>query len=412
MNTINKELASLLNKELHRQQNSIDLIASENYVSPAVLAVTGSVTTNKYAEGYPGKRYYGGTKYIDEIETLGINVAKKLFNAEYVNLQPHSGSQANEGAYRAVLNPADRVVAMSLNAGGHLTHGSKLNFSGKLYEFSFYEVDYETKQLDYEAIETLVLSVKPKLIVAGASAYSRVIDFKRFRKIADKVGAYLMVDMAHIAGLVAAGVHPSPFPYADIVTTTTHKTLRGARGGMIFAKSELGPKINAAIFPGIQGGPLENQIAGKTQALIEASTPEFKHYAHQIVKNAKALADELQKLGVEVLTGGTDNHMINIDVKSTFRITGRVAESLLEAVNIITNKELLPFDNESAFNTSGIRLGSPAMTTRGLKENDFRQIARWIVQVLKQPNEAEIESIKHSVAELLHNHPIYPHLKY
>lgn len=412
MNTMHKELEELLNKELKRQQETVDLIASENYVSPAVLKATGSVTTNKYAEGYPGKRYYGGTAHIDSIESLGIETAKKLFGAEYVNLQPHSGSQANEAAYRAVLQPGDRIVSMSLASGGHLTHGSHLNFSGHLYDFTFYDVDPKTKRLNYQTIEKLVKQVKPKLIVAGYSAYPRTIDFKKFREIADSVGAYLMVDMAHIAGLIAGGAHPSPIPYADIVTTTTHKTLRGARGGIIFAKAELGPKINSAVFPGIQGGPLENQIAGKTQALIEASTPEFRAYARQIVKNAQALAKELQRHGVIVETGGTDNHLLNINVKSTFGMTGRKAERILERVHIVTNKELLPFDTESAFRTSGIRLGTPAMTTRGFKEAEFKDVGHWIVRALKDDSEENLNQIKAEVKAMLDKYPLYEGISY
>lgn len=413
MNTkINPLIKESLNKELKRQQSHIELIASENYVSQAVLELNGSVLTNKYAEGYPGKRYYGGCEFIDEIESLGIKTAKELFNAEHANIQPHSGSQANDAAYKALLEPKDCVVAMSLDAGGHLTHGYHINFSGNTYDFRFYGVNKDTEQLDYQEIEKIILEHKPKLIVAGASAYSRIIDFKKFREIADKVGAYLMVDMAHIAGLVAAGVHPNPMEYADIVTTTTHKTLRGSRGGLILCKQEFAKKVDLAVFPGSQGGPLENLIAGKTQALLEASTDEFKEYGKQIVKNTKALANVLQENGLRLVAGGSDNHLINVDVKSTLQITGKKAEKILESIGIICNKNMIPFDTEKPFYTSGIRLGTPAMTTRGFKEEEFKQVGLIIVNALKDPSEENLEKLAKQVASLCEKFPIYQSIKY
>ncbi|AJK51095.1 serine hydroxymethyltransferase [Mycoplasma capricolum] len=413
MNTkINSKIRESLNKELKRQQSHIELIASENYVSQAVLELNGSVLTNKYAEGYPGKRYYGGCEFIDEIESLGIQTAKELFHAEHANIQPHSGSQANDAAYKALLEPKDRVVAMSLDAGGHLTHGYPINFSGYTYDFRFYGVNKDTEQLDYQEIEQIVLEHKPKLIVAGASAYSRIIDFKKFKEIADKVGAYLMVDMAHIAGLVAAGVHPNPMEYADIVTTTTHKTLRGARGGLILCKQEFAKKVDSAVFPGSQGGPLENLIAGKTQALLEASTDEFKEYGKQIVKNTKALANVLQENGLRLVAGGSDNHLINVDIKSTLQITGKKAEKILESIGIICNKNMIPFDTEKPFYTSGIRLGTPAMTTRGFKEEEFKQVGLIIVSALKDQSEENLEKLAKQVVSLCEKFPIYQSIKY
>ncbi|WP_434323845.1 serine hydroxymethyltransferase [Mycoplasma capricolum] len=413
MNTkINSKIRESLNKELKRQQSHIELIASENYVSQAVLELNGSVLTNKYAEGYPGKRYYGGCEFIDEIESLGIQTAKELFHAEHANIQPHSGSQANDAAYKALLEPKDRVVAMSLDAGGHLTHGYPINFSGYTYDFRFYGVNKDTEQLDYQEIEQIVLEHKPKLIVAGASAYSRIIDFKKFKEIADKVGAYLMVDMAHIAGLVAAGVHPNPMEYADIVTTTTHKTLRGARGGLILCKQEFAKKVDSAVFPGSQGGPLENLIAGKTQALLEASTDEFKEYGKQIVKNTKALANVLQENGLRLVAGGSDNHLINVDIKSTLQITGKKAEKILESIGIICNKNMIPFDTEKPFYTSGIRLGTPAMTTRGFKEEEFKQVGLIIVSALKDQSEENLEKLAKQVVSLCEKFLIYQSIKY
>jgi len=409
---MNPTIKQALNDELKRQQSHIELIASENYVSDAVLEAIGSVFTNKYAEGYPGKRYYGGCEYIDVVEQLGIDLAKEIFGAEYANLQPHSGSQANEAAYKALLQPGDKILAMDLKAGGHLTHGSSLNFSGKTYEFAFYGVSRETEELDYDQIEKLAVEFQPKLIVAGASAYPRKIDFKRFKEIADKVGALLMVDMAHIAGLVAAGDHQNPVEFADVVTTTTHKTLRGARGGMILAKEKYAKALNSAVFPGTQGGPLENQIAGKVQALTEANTPEFKAYSHQIIKNAQVLAQTLMNQGVRVLTGGTDNHLINFEVKDSFGLTGKEAESILESIGIVTNKELLPFDTESAFKTSGIRIGTPAMTTRGFKEAEFKQVGEIIASALKDHSEANLKNLSQQVQELCTKFPLYQNLTY
>ncbi|KNG79140.1 serine hydroxymethyltransferase [Mycoplasma sp. HU2014] len=409
---INEKILIPLRKELERQQNHIELIASENFVSEAVLKLNGSILTNKYAEGYPGKRYYGGCEFIDEIESLGIETIKKLFNADHANIQPHSGSSANEAAYRAILSHGDKVVAMSLDAGGHLTHGYPINFSGSSYDFRFYGVSRETEQLDYDEIEKIVLGHQPKLVVAGASAYSRIIDFKRFREIADKVGAMLMVDMAHIAGLVAAGVHPNPMEYADIVTTTTHKTLRGARGGVILCKQEYAKKVDSAVFPGSQGGPLENQIAGKTQAFLEASTPEFVEYAKQIVANTKAFASELQNQGFRLVAGGSDNHLITIDVKSTIGITGKVAEKTLEKIGIVANKNMIPFDQEKPFYTSGVRFGTPAMTTRGFKEDTFKQVAQIIGSALKDRSEENLEKLSKQVTEICKQFPIYQNIEY
>ncbi|AVP49507.1 serine hydroxymethyltransferase [Williamsoniiplasma luminosum] len=412
----NKELNPLLkeamNNELKRQQNHIELIASENLVSEAVLIANGSVLTNKYAEGMPFKRYYGGCEFIDQVEQLGVDTVKKLFNADHANIQPHSGSQANEAAYKAILKPGDKVVSMSLNAGGHLTHGFHLNFSGTLYDFKFYGVNKETEEIDFAEVERVVLEHQPKLIVAGASAYSRIIDWKKFREIADKVGAMFMVDMAHIAGLVATGQHPNPMEYADIVTTTTHKTLRGARGGVILCKEKYAKQVDSAVFPGSQGGPLENQIAGKTQALLEASTPEFVEYGKQIIKNSKAMEASFRKNGIYMLTGGTDNHLLNLEVKSAFGVTGRKAEKILESVGIIVNKELLPFDEETPFNTSGIRVGTPAMTTRGFKEKEFTQVADIIAAALKDHSEENVKKLAKEVHELCAKFPIYTGIKY
>ncbi|WP_026389390.1 serine hydroxymethyltransferase [[Acholeplasma] multilocale] len=409
---MNNKIREALNNELKRQQSHIELIASENYVSEAVLEINGSIFTNKYAEGYPGKRYYGGCEFIDEVETMGIELAKKIFKADHANLQPHSGSQANEAAYRAVLQAGDKIVSMSLAAGGHLTHGYPINFSGGLYDFAFYGVNKETEEIDFVEVEKVVMEHQPKLIVCGASAYSRTIDFKKFKEIADKVGALLMVDMAHIAGLVAAGVHPNPMEYADIVTTTTHKTLRGARGGIILCKEEFAKKVDSAVFPGTQGGPLENQIAGKVQALVEVDTPEFVEYAKQIVKNAQAFAKALEDNGMRVVAGGTDNHLINLEVKSAFGITGRKAEQILESIGIVTNKNLIPFDEETPFRTSGIRVGTPAMTTRGFKEEEFIKVGEIIASAFKDQSEDNLNKLSKEVLALCDKFPIYPNLKY
>ncbi|WP_422397187.1 serine hydroxymethyltransferase [Spiroplasma endosymbiont of Panorpa germanica] len=413
MTTVDSKLKEYLNEELKRQQNHIELIASENYVSQAVLEAMGSVATNKYAEGYPQKRYYGGCEVIDKIENLAIETAKSLFKAKFANVQPHSGSQANAAAYMGILKHGDSVLAMSLDAGGHLTHGYPLNFSGQTYNFNFYGVDKDTEMLDYNAIENLAIQHKPKLIVAGASAYSRVIDFEKFKKIADKVGAKLMVDMAHIAGLVAAGVHQSPIPYADVVTSTTHKTLRGARGGLILTNDEeIAKKINSALFPGLQGGPLENMIAGKAQAFIEASGKEFVDYSKNVVKNSIALGEELNKGGVRLVAGGTDNHLINIDVMSQFQLTGKQAEDILSKIGIIVNKNMIPFDTQKAFHTSGIRIGTAAMTTRGFNEEDFKVVGNIIVSALKDHSEENLNKLKINVQNLCKNHPIYNKIVY
>lgn len=370
------ELWAAIKKEEHRQQETIELIASENIVSKEVREAQGSVLTNKYAEGYPGKRYYGGCQYIDQVEQLAIDYAKKLFGAEYANVQPHSGSQANMAVYQALLKPGDKILGMGMDAGGHLTHGAKVNFSGKVYESYSYGLNPATEELDFDQIEQLALEINPRLIVAGASAYSKIIDWQKFRKIADEVGAYLMVDMAHIAGLVATGAHPNPVPVADVVTTTTHKTLRGPRGGMILSKSpEIGKKINSALFPGTQGGPLEHVIAGKAQAFYEDLQPQFTDYINQVVKNAAAMADEFNKSAtIRVVSGGTENHLLVIDITKT-GITGKDAQDLLDEVHITTNKESIPNDQRSPFVTSGLRIGTPAVTSRGFKEADVRQVA-------------------------------------
>ena len=381
-----------LEKEKLRQQNNIELIASENYVSKDILKLQGSIFTNKYAEGYPNKRYYGGCINVDTVESLAIEYVTKLFDCKYANVQPHSGSSANMAVYKALLNVGDKVMGMNLSHGGHLTHGYSLNFSGLEYEIVSYDVDPKTEIIDYDKLEELAIETKPKMIIAGISAYSRIIDFKRFREIADKVGAYLMVDMAHIAGLVATGLHPSPIPYADVVTSTTHKTLRGPRGGIILTNNEeIIKKINKIVFPGIQGGPLMHVIAAKAQCFYEALQPSFKKYQEQVLKNIKALASVLSDNGVRIVSGGTDNHLILVDL-SNLKITGKEAEVLLDEVNITVNKNTIPFDKESALKTSGIRLGSPAMTTRGLKEEDFIEIGNIIVETLKGGNKEELRS--------------------
>ncbi|TSO25790.1 serine hydroxymethyltransferase [Lactobacillus sp. LL6] len=397
-----------IKKEENRQENTIELIASENIVSDAVREAQGSVLTNKYAEGYPGKRYYGGCQYIDEVEQLAIDYAKKLFNAKYANVQPHSGSQANMAVYNALLKPGDKILGMGMDAGGHLTHGSKVNFSGKIFNSYSYDLNPETEELDYEAIRKVAQEVKPQLIIAGASAYSRIIDWEAFRAIADEVGAYLMVDMAHIAGLVATGAHPSPVPIADVVTTTTHKTLRGPRGGMILSNNlELGKKINSALFPGTQGGPLEHVIAAKAQAFYEDLQPEFTTYIDQVVKNAKVMADEFNNSeNIRVVSGGTDNHLMIIDITDT-GLTGKDAQSLLDSVNITTNKESIPNDKRSPFVTSGLRLGTPAITSRGFDEEDARQVAGLISKILNNSdNQDVIDEVKNAVKELTEKHPI------
>lgn len=380
-----------LEKEKLRQQNNIELIASENYASKDVMALQGSIFTNKYAEGYPGKRYYGGCINVDTVEDLAIEYVTKLFDCKYANVQPHSGSSANMAVYKALLNYGDKVMGMNLSHGGHLTHGHPINFSGLEYKIISYDVDSETEMIDYDKLEQLALETKPKMIIAGGSAYSRIIDFKRFREIADKVGAYLMVDMAHIAGLVATGLHPSPIPYADVVTSTTHKTLRGPRGGIVLTNDEeIAKKINKIVFPGIQGGPLMHVIAAKAECFYEALQPEFKTYQEQVLKNIKALAKVLSDNGLRIISGGTDNHLILVDVTS-LGINGKEAEKLLDEVNITVNKNTIPFDKESPFKTSGIRLGSPAMTTRGLKEEDFEEIGHIIIDTFHNKDKEELK---------------------
>lgn len=395
-----------MEEERVRQFEHLELIASENFTSKDVLAAGGSILTNKYAEGYPGKRYYGGCKVVDKIELEAIERLKQLFGAKYANVQPHSGSSANQAAFRSLLHHKDKVLSMGLDHGGHLTHGHFMSFSGEDYDFTHYGVDTETEVLDYEAIEALALKIKPKLIISGYSSYPRTIDFKRFREIADKVGAYLMVDMAHIAGLVAAGVHPSPVPYADIVTSTTHKTLRGPRGGIILANDEdIIKKINAKVFPGIQGGPLMHIIAAKAIAFKEASTDAFKEYQLQVIKNAKTLAQTLKELGYKVISGGTDNHLVLVDVKHSIGMTGKMAEKKLESINITCNKNTVPNDTESPFVSSGIRLGTPALTTRGFKEKEFTEVAHLIDKALNA-NSDELEHIKYEVKALVERFPI------
>lgn len=403
------QLWAAIAAEKKRQQGNIELIASENIVSEGVLAAQGSVLTNKYAEGYPGKRYYGGCEYIDVVEELAIDRAKELFGAKYANVQPHSGSQANAAAYRSLIAPGDTVLGMDLASGGHLTHGSPVNFSGQTYNFVSYGVDKETERLDYDAILALAKEVKPKLVVAGASAYPREIDFERFGQIAKDVGAYLMVDMAHIAGLVAAGKHQNPVPYADIVTTTTHKTLRGPRGGLILTNDEqLAKKINSAVFPGLQGGPLEHVIAGKAVAFGEALRPEFNDYAAQVIKNAQAMAEVFaQNDKARLISGGTDNHLLLVDVLG-FGLNGKEAEQLLDSVSLTVNKNSIPFETLSPFKTSGIRLGTPAITSRGFDEADAKQVAELILAVLESKGEAEVlADVKAKVAQLTATHPIY-----
>ena len=401
------EVYEFIKKEVNRQRNSLELIASENFVSPAVMQAQGSVLTNKYAEGYPKKRYYGGCGYIDDIEQLAIDRIKKIFNAEYANVQPHSGSQANMAIFYAFLKPGDTVLGMDLSHGGHLTHGSPVNFSGKYFNIIPYGVNKSTETIDYEELRKIALENKPKMIIAGASAYPRIIDFKKFRDIADEVGCYLMVDMAHIAGLIAADLHPNPVPYADFVTTTTHKTLRGPRGGIILAKAKYEKELNSAIFPGIQGGPLEHVIAGKAVAFKEALSENFKNYQRQVVFNAAALANTLQNNGFSLISGGTDNHLMLVDFRKS-EMTGKQAEALLDEVSITVNKNKVPFDERSPFVTSGIRIGTPAVTTRGMKENEMVKIGEFIVEVLKNPGDETVKNdIKQEVHALCSKFPLY-----
>lgn len=398
------KLFEAIKKEEDRQDSHIELIASENFASKAVRECMATVLTNKYAEGYPGHRYYGGCDYVDEVENLARDYACKLFNAEHANVQPHSGSQANMGVYQAMLKPGDKVLGMDLAAGGHLTHGSPVSFSGKTYEFHSYGVDKDTEVINYEELEKLAKEVMPKLIVAGASAYPRVIDFKRLREIADEVGAMLMIDMAHIAGLVAAGLHPSPVPYCDFVTTTTHKTLRGPRGGMILCKEEYAKAIDKAIFPGIQGGPLMHVIAAKAQCFYEALQPEFKQYGQDVIDNCKALSDSLKEEGFRIVSGGTDNHLILVDIKGSIGLTGKEAENILAKVNITANKNSIPFDTEKPTQTSGLRLGSAAMTTKGFTKEDFKEVGKIIASALKNPSDENLEELKAKASKLAYAH--------
>ena len=403
-------IQAVINQELARQRDKLEMIASENFVSQAVMEAQGTVLTNKYAEGYPGKRYYGGCENVDVIETLAIERAKRLFGAEHANVQPHSGSQANFGVYFALLQPGDTIVGMNLSHGGHLTHGSPVNVSGTYFNVVPYGVDAETQQIDYDEFRKIVLEAKPKLIIAGGSAYSRQIDFKKMAEVAHEVDAIFMVDMAHFAGLVAAGLHPNPVEYADIVTTTTHKTLRGPRGGMILCKEKYAKAIDKAIFPGIQGGPLMHVIAAKAVAFGEALQPEFKEYAEQVIKNAKVLAAELMAKGLTIVSGGTDTHVMLVDVRNT-GLTGKEAEHLLDEIGITANKNTIPFDPASPFVTSGVRLGTPALTTRGLKEDDMKEIADIIAVVLQNPEDtAKHQDAAKRVVALCEKYPLYPNL--
>ena len=402
---VDPEIAKLITEETNRQRGGIELIASENFVSPAVMAAMGSPLTNKYAEGYPGKRYYGGCEVVDKVENIARDRAKELFGADHVNVQPNSGSQANQGVFFAVLSPGDTIMGMDLSHGGHLTHGSPVNMSGKHYNVVSYEVDPSTQLIDYDAVRQMALEHKPKMIIAGASAYSRDLDFAKFREIADEIGAYFLVDMAHVAGLVAVGLHSNPVPYADFVTTTTHKTLRGPRGGMILCKAEHAVKIDRAIFPGIQGGPLQHVIAAKAVSFLEALQPEFKTYQEQVLKNAKTLADALKSKGFNIVSGGTDNHLLMIDLRN-IEITGKDAERLLDEVGVTCNKNTVPFETTSPFITSGIRLGTPAVTTRGLLEEDMEEIAEIIYMTLKD-FEGNKEEATARVKKLVEKYPLY-----
>lgn len=401
------KIKALIEAEENRQLHNVELIASENFVSAEILEACGSVLTNKYAEGYPNKRYYGGCQVVDEVEQLAIDRAKALFGAEHANVQPHSGSQANMGVYMAVLKPGDTVLGMNLVAGGHLTHGHPLNFSGTLYNFVDYGVKRDSEQIDYDDVYAKAMEHKPKLIVAGASAYAREIDFKRFREIADACGAYLMVDMAHIAGLIAAGEHSSPIPYADFVTTTTHKTLRGPRGGVIFCKSEYAKLIDKTVFPGIQGGPLMHIIAAKAICFEEASTESYKTYIKQVKSNVQAMVSTFKEEGFRVVSDGSDNHLLMVDTKKSIGMTGKKAEELLDTVAITCNKNTIPFDEEKPFVTSGIRLGTAAMTSRGFKEEEFIQVTKWICEVLKSEADVSLhEQIKEQVIALTSKYPV------
>ena len=405
-------IAELINDELQRQRDHLELIASENFTSAAVLAAQGSVLTNKYAEGLPGKRYYGGCEYIDKIEKLAINRAKQIFGAAHANVQPHSGAQANFAVFLSLLEPGDKIMGMDLSHGGHLTHGSPVNVSGKWFQVSHYGVSQKTEQLDYDQIRELALRERPKLLICGYSAYPRIIDFEKFRSIADEIGAYLLADIAHIAGLVASGLHPDPISHCHVVTTTTHKTLRGPRGGLILTSdAELGKKLDKSVFPGSQGGPLEHVIAGKAVAFGEALKPEFKTYSAQVIENARALAEQLQNRGLKLVSNGTDNHLILVDLRSV-GLTGKQADQLVSTVNITANKNTIPFDPQSPFVTSGLRLGSPAMTTRGLGEAEFTEIANIISDRLLSPDSDVVtQNCRQRVAALCDRFPLYPHLE-
>lgn len=405
LSKVDLEIEGLIKKELKREQESIELIASENFTSEAVMEAMGSFLTNKYAEGYPKKRYYGGCYVVDEVEDIARERAKKLFGAEHANVQPHAGSQANMAVYLTVLNVGDVVLGMDLSNGGHLTHGSPVNFSGKLYNFVSYGVDKETEEINYDDVRKLAIKHKPKLIVAGASAYSRVIDFKKFREIADEVGAYLMVDMAHIAGLVAAGIHPSPVPYADFVTTTTHKTLRGPRGGLILCKEKFAKELDKNIFPGMQGGPLMHIIAAKAVCFKEALEPEFKEYMQQVVNNAKELSEALKGYGFKIVSNGTDNHLLLVDLNNK-NVTGKEVEILLDSVGVTLNKNTVPNETRSPFVTSGVRIGTPAVTTRGFKEEDMKEIATIINDAIEN-REGNLEEVKNRVKKLCNKYPLY-----
>ena len=404
---MDKELFAAIDKERERQENGIELIASENFVSEDVMRAQGSILTNKYAEGYPGRRYYGGCEFIDVIENLAIDRIKAIFGAEYANVQPHSGSQANMAAYRVLVQPGDKILGMDLSHGGHLTHGASVNFSGQTYEFVAYGVEKESETINYDTVREIALKEQPKLIVAGASAYPRAIDFKRFREIADEVGAYLMVDMAHIAGLCATGHHQNPVEYAHIVTTTTHKTLRGPRGGVILAKEEFGKKLNSAVFPGLQGGPLEHVVAAKAVSFFEAATPEYTEYIGQVIKNAQAMADVFNASDLRVISGGTDNHLLLLDVTSS-GLNGKQVEKLLDTVEITVNKNTIPFETLGANKASGIRIGTPAITTRGLKEAEARKIAELIVETIQNhTDEAKLDEIRAAVHAITKAFPLH-----
>jgi glycine hydroxymethyltransferase len=406
---VDPQIADLIAKELHRQRDTLELIASENFTSSAVLEAMGSVLTNKYAEGYPGKRYYGGCHVVDQVEELARERAKQLFSAAYANVQPHAGAQANMAAYHAVIEPGDTVLGMKLSEGGHLTHGSPVNFSGQDYHFVAYGLDPKTERIDYDEVRQLALAHHPKLIVAGASAYPRIIDFPRLRAIADEAGARLMVDMAHIAGLVAAGEHPTPVGYADLVTSTTHKTLRGPRGGFVLSTEELGPKVDKAVFPGLQGGPLEHVIAAKAVAFLEAMQPAFKHYQHQIVRNAAALAEELLSRGYRLVSGGTDNHLLLLSFVDRDDLTGKDAEHALEQAGITVNKNTVPGERRSPFVTSGVRIGTAAATTRGMTEPELHQIGAYIDEAIRaRENPERLRDIRAAVADLCRRFPLYP----